>query len=653
MTAIKRFSFLLFVAILISALNAHAQAPQVSTVNVAPGERRVRVEAIGDVLDMRVGVSDEAGDVIFESGPAAGNTLDWTMSDPQGQRVPAGTYTLTVTYRTSNGKLKRRVEQVVVTEEVTGEARQQSAAPTPAAPVEGAGNPGKIAKFTAANTVGNSVMNESANRIGINTAAPTHTLTVFGGPTWTTSGWSGSVALPNVGAIGWAANSAGQRRGIGHNNGGLYFFRTTSNPGAATSVAFTDMAINNVGNIGVGTTTPASKLTVNGTVQILGSGNGIKFPDGSVQTKAIAGTISGTGTANRLAKFTGPNSFGNSGITEVSGKVGIGTTTPQQPLEIASGRMRFSSNLGDIEFTETADLIAHATTASPNGALPAFRVAAGTGSTQLFTVLNNGKVGIRAPDPGSMLEVRGDGSTFLLRVLDSQGNDALKVVNNGVVSFGALYSLSSTNHLCYHAPANLALTTCSSATEYVPTVDNGSGFPETADLVSIAPTRVNPYGDTHAPFIVQKSATACDDQLLGYIVKPESGADGQKKNEHYLPLAIYGYFPAKVTVENGAIKRGDPITSSSKPGYGMKATGACKIIGYALEDADREGRIQVFAKSGESSAPQVKELRAQLDHLQRGRDAEVEALRRENAAIKARLEALEQGAAATASNTGQ
>jgi len=184
----------------------------------------------------------------------------------------------------------------------------------------------------------------------------------------------------------------------------------------------------------------------------------------------------------------------------------------------------------------------------------------------------------------------------------------------------------------------------------VPTVENGAGFPETADLVSIAPTRANPYGDQHAPFVVQKSATACDDQLLGYIVKPESGADGQKKNEHYLPLAIYGYFPAKVTTENGAIKRGDPITSSSRPGYGMKATGACKIIGYALEDADREGKIQVFANSREYAAPQVKALQAQVEELRRGRETEVETLRRENAAIKARLEMLERAVTVSAAN---
>ena len=93
--------------------------------------------------------------------------------------------------------------------------------------------------------------------------------------------------------------------------------------------------------------------------------------------------------------------------------------------------------------------------------------------------------------------------------------------------------------------------------------------------------------------------------------------------------------PAKVTLENGRIKRGDPITSSSKAGFGMKATNACKIIGYALEDADEEGKIQVFANLGEHSAPVVAELQSQIEKLRKEKSTEVEAL-------KARLAALEQ-----------
>ncbi len=228
-------------------------------------------------------------------------------------------------------------------------------------------------------------------------------------------------------------------------------------------------------------------------------------------------------------------------------------------------------------------------------------------NTPRLTIAANGKVGIGETDPQQTLDVTGD-----FQVSNNQGLYAIHVGQDRTVSVGAL-APSTTNHLCYFGTYKIS--TCSSAAEYVPSIDAGKGFPETADLVSIAPEVKNPYGDAHGPFVVQKSPKACDENLLGYIVKPESGADGVYKNEHYLPLAIYGYFPAKVTMENGAIKRGDAITSSSKAGYGMKATDACKVIGYALEDANAEGTIQVFANFGDNAAAQVRALQQENDAL--------------------------------------
>lgn len=168
--------------------------------------------------------------------------------------------------------------------------------------------------------------------------------------------------------------------------------------------------------------------------------------------------------------------------------------------------------------------------------------------------------------------------------------------DSGVVHIGVIGGPSTTAGICYQTnpPFGYYLTGCSSAAEYVPAIDGGRGFPQTADLVSIAPMRNNPYGDLQGPFAVQKSATACDTYLLGFIVKPESGADGIKLNDNYLPLAIYGYLPAKVTLENGAIQRGDPLTSSSKAGYAMKATGACKIVDGSVIPPDMSRFLSLY-----------------------------------------------------------
>jgi hypothetical protein len=46
--------------------------------------------------------------------------------------------------------------------------------------------------------------------------------------------------------------------------------------------------------------------------------------------------------------------------------------------------------------------------------------------------------------------------------------------------------------------------------------------------------------------------------------------------------------PVKVSLENGPIKIGDPLTSASIPGVAMRASKAGKILGYALENYNPE-----------------------------------------------------------------
>jgi hypothetical protein len=84
-------------------------------------------------------------------------------------------------------------------------------------------------------------------KVGIGTSNPNHQLSLGAGPKWTTNGWGGSVELENATAIGWKANAAGQRFGMGHTNTGFYIFRTTSDPGTAVSPANYDLSISDTG----------------------------------------------------------------------------------------------------------------------------------------------------------------------------------------------------------------------------------------------------------------------------------------------------------------------------------------------------------------------------------------------------------------------
>ena len=116
-------------------------------------------------------------------------------------------------------------------------------------------------------------------RVGIGTTSPAHRLSVSGGPPWTTFQWTGAVALDNVSAIGWQQNAGLISFGIGQSTGGLYFFRTGSPPGTAQFGAGYDFFISDSGLVGIGTTAPDNKLTVNGAADKPGGGSWGTFSD--------------------------------------------------------------------------------------------------------------------------------------------------------------------------------------------------------------------------------------------------------------------------------------------------------------------------------------------------------------------------------------
>lgn len=120
--------------------------------------------------------------------------------------------------------------------------------------------------------------------------------------------------------------------------------------------------------------------------------------------------------------------------------------------------------------------------------------------------------------------------------------------------------------------------------------------PQAAEIVSFAANQKES---------IQKTSKAYDNNLAGVVstnpstamgVRPEDGS-WQKAVERLdeVPVTLSGRVPVKVTNENGSIKVGDKLTSSSTPGYAMKATKAGMIVGIAMEDFNGEaGVITVF-----------------------------------------------------------
>ena len=113
---------------------------------------------------------------------------------------------------------------------------------------------------------------------------------------------------------------------------------------------------------------------------------------------------------------------------------------------------------------------------------------------------------------------------------------------------------------------------------------------EAADVVSMDPSH---------PDHVIKSSTPYDTTTLGVIstspgfVTNASEPDSDDTTQR--PLALSGRVPVKVTDENGAITPGDYLTSSSTPGYAMKATQPGAVIGRAMASFNgHKGKVLLF-----------------------------------------------------------
>ncbi|MFH1433539.1 MAG: hypothetical protein ABIG32_01445, partial [Candidatus Uhrbacteria bacterium] len=99
---------------------------------------------------------------------------------------------------------------------------------------------------------------------------------------------------------------------------------------------------------------------------------------------------------------------------------------------------------------------------------------------------------------------------------------------------------------------------------------------------------------------IRKSTDPYSDRIVGVISTEPGFLAGENQVGDY-PVALAGRVPVYVNVENGPIEIGDPLTSSSQPGYAMKATEPGRIIGYALEPhtgSSDDDMLIVFVEAG-------------------------------------------------------
>jgi hypothetical protein len=111
--------------------------------------------------------------------------------------------------------------------------------------------------------------------------------------------------------------------------------------------------------------------------------------------------------------------------------------------------------------------------------------------------------------------------------------------------------------------------------EFFPTGDESL---EPGDVVSVSKDSAG---------LVAMTTESYDDTLLGIVTTAPGlrlGSDDIGENQNKQPIALSGRVPVKISLENGVIHKGDYLTSSSRPGYAMKALDAGRVVGIALED---------------------------------------------------------------------
>ncbi|MDE2312232.1 MAG: hypothetical protein KGJ93_04085, partial [Patescibacteria group bacterium] len=261
----------------------------------------------------------------------------------------------------------------------------------------------------------------------------------------------------------------------------------------------------------------------------------------------------------------------NPALTQlVNGNVGIGTSTPNQPLEIVANSGVSAQILGlNNDYGGTTG--------------SGYFLSTGASSGNTYTILQSLNSGGGA---GGVLALNGDG-----------GN-----VGIGTTTPGSKFVVAAT---C----TNFTTTnTCTDYAELYPSAE----IMQAGDVAAVASSTAS---SSTPGALVQKSTHGYDSGLLGVVsTNPAIVIEGSSlefmSGSNYQPdpmrpaIALAGRVPVKVTNENGNIQAGDFLTSSAEfPGYAMKATRSGYVLGRALSDfsgsaSSTGGSVLMFVNPG-------------------------------------------------------
>jgi hypothetical protein len=240
--------------------------------------------------------------------------------------------------------------------------------------------------------------------MGIGTNSPSYLLDVQGGQI----NVSGGLCLATICKASWNDIASGSLN---------YLSKFTG----ATSIGNSQIYDNGT-NVGIGTISPASKLTVTGVIE--STTGGYKFPDGTSQKSAAP---VGNGTLNYVVKFTAAASVGNSSIFDNGSGVGIGTASVSGAKLKVAGVIE--STTGGYKFPDGTSQTTAAASGSKfggDGSDGALSISSGTTTIDLgglsivvknytsISITGTGNLAFSNPNPeGTLIVLRSQGAVTI------------------------------------------------------------------------------------------------------------------------------------------------------------------------------------------------------------------------------------------------
>jgi hypothetical protein len=366
-----------------------------------------------------------------------------------------------------------------------------------------------------------------------------------------------------------------------------------------------------IGNAQTGGSISLGNLMTSGTINI-GGGSAVRTGNiviGSTgTTSGVLKLIGGTGTGLFGGSTSGIDIIpGVAGTINIGASAGAGTGTITLGQSTATQIVNIANGVTGVGSTKTVN-IGTAQNAS-------------TGVTAINIGLNNSGTGVNT------VTIKAGGNSI------SHGPSVTLLANGGgtaICASGLAAATAPTAGTAYE------LSDCSTA----PTADFAEMYPaanglEVGDIITLGTQQVQTYNsdqygkvDWNSPkgtiSQVVKATSAYDSNIIGVVSDNYSNFASTgyniKQVDNPMSVALVGRLPIKVTNENGPIAVGDFLTSSSThPGYAMKATKAGYVIGQALA-----------AFSGSSTGTTMTFIRPQyypgptgIDLIQNGGDANI------------------------------